>query len=231
MLREQTASGKKELLTIFGATLEEDGSILVDKDPAFVAQINPLGYDHTYQIRYTPPTAMGRKGGEAKFAAVQPEKIVLKPLVLDGTGAVPGTSVSVKEQVDKLRKALYGYIGKKHEPPVVQVVWGTNMVFLGRIEALKFEYTLFTAVGEPLRAKVALSFVGYTSPAQETKEMAASSPDLTHQVLVRAGDTLPLLCQRIYRNPAYHLAVARINGLTLVRQLEPGTRLRFPPLA
>lgn len=224
-------SGEKVALKIFGCTVQTDGSIVVDAKPAFEVQINPSGYDHNYQIRYAQPRALGRKGGEAKFDAVQPEKIMLKPLVLDGTGAVPGTAVAVKDQVEKLRKAIYGYVGNKHEPPVVQVVWGSSLMFRGRIESLKFEYTLFTPGGEPLRAKVSLSFVGYTTPAQEVKEMAASSPDLTHLVLVRAGDTLPLLCERIYRDPAYHLEVARINGLTLVRQLEPGMRLRFPPLA
>ena len=224
------SSGEKAVLTIFGCTVQEDGSIQVDEKPAFEAQINPSGYDHNYRVRYSQPKTLGSTGGEAKFDAYEQEKIALKPLVLDGTGAVPGKEVPVKDQIAALHKAIYGYIGKEHEPPVVHVVWGTSLMFLGRISSLKFEYTLFTPSGDPLRARVSLDFVGYTTSAQEVKEKAASSPDLTHLVVVKAGDTLPLLCERIYRNPAYHLEVARINGLTLLRQLEPGMRLRFPPL-
>jgi len=48
---------------------------------------------------------------------------------------------------------------------------------------------------------------------------------------VRDGDTLPLLCHRIYGDPGYYLDVARHNQLTDFRQLRPGAKLHFPPLA
>ena len=63
-----------------------------------------------------------------------------------------------------------------------------------------------------------------------TNTPATCTVDGVNLVVVKAGDTLPLLCERIYRDPAYHLEVARVNGLTLVRQLDPGMSLRFPPL-
>ena len=64
------------------------------------------------------------------------------------------------------------------------------------------------------------------------QELAAnrSSPDLSHLVEVRDGDTLPLLCDRIYGDAAYYVDVARFNGLDNFRQLTPGVRLHFPPL-
>jgi hypothetical protein len=224
-------AGKKALLKISGCTVSKSGTISVDRArPVFEALINPAGYDHNYTVRYTKNETLGQAGDEAKFNAVQSEKLNLKALVLDGTGAIPGTKMPVKQQVEALRNAVYTYVGTKHEPPIVQVVWG-SLLFYGRIESLKFDYTLFTPAGEPLRAKISLNFVEYTSAAEEVKEKKKSSPDLTHLVLVKAGDTLPLLCERIYRDPVYHTEVARINGLTLLRQLEPGMSLRFPPLA
>jgi hypothetical protein len=137
--------------------------------------------------------------------------------------------MSVKQQIEALRNTVYTYVGEKHEAPVVQVVWG-SLIFYGRAEGMKFDYTLFMPNGEPLRAKITLNFVEYTSAAEIAKESQPRSPDLTHLVTVRAGDTLPLLCEQIYRDPAYYLEVARINGLTAFRQLEPGLTLRFPPL-
>lgn len=52
------------------------------------------------------------------------------------------------------------------------------------------------------------------------------SQDMSHLVTVRAGDTLPLLCKRIYSDPAYYMEVARVNRLVNFRNV-----LRFPPLS
>lgn len=224
-------SGKKALLAISGCKVSPKGAISVDRSrPMFQALINPPGYDHNLTVSYADNKDIGKDGNEAKFNAIEPEQFILKPLILDGTGAVAGTTESVTIQVRKLRDAVYTYVGTSHQPPIVQVAWGT-LLFYGRIQSLKFDYTLFAASGAPLRAKVTLTFVEFTTPAEQVKKAGTSSPDLTHLVLVRAGDTLPLLCERIYRDPGYHLEVARINGLTLPRQLEPGMSLRFPPLA
>jgi nucleoid-associated protein YgaU len=57
------------------------------------------------------------------------------------------------------------------------------------------------------------------------------SADLTHVRLVKAGDTLPALCERIYGEPRMYAEVARANGLDNFRDLRPGMQLRFPPLA
>jgi hypothetical protein len=223
-------SGQKTLLTISGCNLSKDGVLSVDKSrPVFKALINPAGYEHGFAINYSKNKALGQAGTEAKYDITQAEKLTLKSLLLDGTGAVPGEVIAVRDQVDTLCKAVYNYVGTLHEAPIVQVVWGA-LLFYGRVESLKFDYTLFKPNGEPLRAKVSLNLVEYKSPPEIVKESKQSSPDLTHLIVVRAGDTLPLLCERIYRDPSYYLEVARINGLTAFRQLEPGTSLRFPPL-
>jgi hypothetical protein len=223
-------SGQKTLLKISGCSVAKNGSISVDSSrPVFEALINPAGYGHDFSIKYAKNQALGQAGNEAKFHASQPEKLSLKELVLDGTGVVAGTKKTVKEQVESLRNTVYTYVGTKHEAPIVQVVWG-SLIFYGRAEGLKFDYTLFKPNGEPLRAKISLHFVEYTSAAEIVKEEARSSPDLTHLVMVKAGDTLPLLCERIYRDSAYCAEVARINGLSSFRQLRPGISLRFPPL-
>jgi LysM repeat protein len=68
------------------------------------------------------------------------------------------------------------------------------------------------------------------SPQEEALRANRSSPDLSHKVMVKAGDTLPLLCYRIYRDSSWYRDVARINNLDDFRDLKPGTRLVFPPL-
>ena len=52
----------------------------------------------------------------------------------------------------------------------------------------------------------------------------------SHRVLVKEGDTLPLLCHEIYGDAWYGPQVARFNHLADFRRLVPGTQLHFPPL-
>ena len=95
---------------------------------------------------------------------------------------------------------------------------------------MSMDYTLFKPSGLPLRAKVKLSFTGFQSKDEKALRANRSSPDLDHVVEVKAGDTLPLLCYRIYKNSGYYTDVAKVNNLVNFRNLVPGTRLHFPPL-
>lgn len=229
-------SGEKALLTISPCTVN-GGKISVDSSKSpFKAMINPAGYEHTFKLSYSKNRVLGQPGTETKFDAAHPEKIVLKELILDATGAVIANPLAVvndpvpiKDQIDLLRNVIYTYSGSKHEAPIVQLKWG-ELLFYGRAESLKFDYTLFKPSGVPLRAKVTLAFVEYQSSEEISKEAAQESPDLTHLVEVRAGDTLPLLCYRIYQDSSYYPEVAKINNLTGFRDLKPGTKLQFPPL-
>lgn len=135
----------------------------------------------------------------------------------------------VYKQIEKLKALVYDYDGDKHQPNIVQLLWG-NLTFYGRLTSMSVEYTLFKPTGYPLRANVGLGFIEYTSVVQEQALANRQSPDLTHLVEVKAGDSLPLLCFRIYQNSAYYLEVAKSNGITNFRDIKPGTRLNFPPL-
>jgi len=229
-------SGAKALLTI-SACVVNNGKISVDSSQQkFEAMINPAGYEQTFKLSYSKNKVLGQPGTETKFDASHPEKFVLKELVLDATGAVSANPLSVvsdpvpvKDQIELLKDVVYRYWGTKHETPIVQVKWG-ELLFYGRVESLKFDYTLFKPSGVPLRAKVTLAFVEYQSKEEISKEAAQESPDLTHLLEVKAGDTLPLLCYRIYQDCSYYLDIAKINRLTDFRNLKPGTKLRFPPL-
>ena len=53
---------------------------------------------------------------------------------------------------------------------------------------------------------------------------------MTHVVEFKSGDSIPLLCYRIYGNGAYYKKVARFNNITNFRNITPGTKLRFPSL-
>jgi len=62
------------------------------------------------------------------------------------------------------------------------------------------------------------------------KEANNKSPDLTHLIEIKQGDTLPLICNRVYGDPSYYMEVARYNNLVNFRKLVPGTKLYLPPI-
>lgn len=225
------ASGKKGRLIISKCSVDSSGDIKVDKNNSFTFMLNPSEYDHSFAIGYNKKGAIGQSGSDAKFAGAQPEKLKFTTLI-DGTGVVSGTDANVsdvKTQIKDLKDIVYKYDGDKHEPSHVRVLWGSQ-IFFGRLESMAVDNTMFKPSGEPLRAKVQLSLTGFMSKEEEALRANRSSPDMSHLVEVNAGDTLPSLCHRIYKDNSYYLEVARINNITDFRDIKPGIKLLFPPL-
>ena len=197
----------------------------------FDALINPANYTHNYTINYKDGASMGDTAAASKFDKYGPETISFK-IVLDGTGVVPvsGTPQNVYQLITSLKDVVYTFNGTIHEPNYVQLVWG-SMLFNGRLTSFKVDYNLFKPNGLPLRANVDLDFKGFTSKDLSSKMANLSSPDMSHLVTVKAGDTLPNLCYQIYKNSNYCLEVAKVNNLSSFRNVKPGTKLLFPPIA
>jgi hypothetical protein len=228
-------SGQKSALKITRVTVQPSGKIDVSTDGAatFTAMLNPSDVSHDRVIAYNGQQSLGQLGSEMKFRAVGPDRISFA-LLFDATGVVaPATFADSQKDVGtwlkQLNRVVYDYEGAHHQPGHVRVLWGSLILF-GRMESMSTNYTLFKPNGDPLRAKVSLKFVGFISKKQASLVANRSSPDLSHLVEVREGDTLPLLCSRIYGDPSYYPDVARFNGLPGFRRLVPGQQLRFPPL-
>lgn len=223
----------KTRLTLTRYEIATDGSVSVDSSSTFTLMLNPSELSHEHSISYNTRKTLGQIGSDTKFSAINPDKIRFSA-VFDGTGAVAspspsGTAVAVKDQIDGLRAVVYDYVGEEHEPSRVRLLWG-SLIFFGRLESMTVQYTLFKPSGDPLRARVELGFVGSMSNNEEQLTANRSSPDLTHRVLVKEGDTLPLLCNAIYGDPSYYPEVARFNGLVEFRRLRAGDWLHFPRL-
>ncbi len=210
----------------------DDGKISVETDKTFEVMLNPSDYKHDRAVDYNEDRTPGQIGSDLKFSGIKPETIAFS-IDIDGTGAVPAASggppEDVKTQLESLNAIIYKYDGSKHEPNVVRTLWG-KLIFYGRLTEIDVNYTLFSLEGVPLRAKVKLFFSSFLSREEEALRANKSSPDLTHMVVFKDGDTLPLLCYKIYKDAAYIIDIARINGITNFRNINPGTRIIFPPL-
>ena len=224
-----SGSGEKDKLTIATCKVDDAGNITVE-DNSFKFMLNPSEYDHSFAIGYNKKEAIGQSGSDVKFSGIKPEKLKFS-VVIDGTGAL-GSEASkddVKTQLKNIKGIVYKYDGEKHETSHVRVLWGSQ-IFYGRLESMTVDSKLFKPSGEPLRSKVGLEFTGFMSKEEEALRANRSSPDMSHLIEVKAGDTLPLLCYQVYRDSSYYLEVARENNLTDFRDIKPGSKLHFPPL-
>jgi Contractile injection system tube protein len=211
------------------------------KDTAFSQQvgtkyevlINPAEYSHKLAIQYHNTNGQGANGNSPGFNKMGKETMSFT-IWFDGTGVIPGLpqtqgSSSVAAQIQTFKDLVFRYEGAIHSPNYLQITWGT-LLFRCRLVSLDLTYTMFQPTGEPIRAKCALSLASYTSQDELEKEAADQSPDMSHLVSVKAGDTLPLLCFQVYGTSVHYADVARVNGLSSFRHLTPGTQLLFPPL-
>ena len=198
----------------------------------FEVMINPETYSHNYSINYTDRKDMGGNTMSSDFNQMAKEKLGFK-ITFDSTGVVPlsvaNKNKDVKQMIKELKGIVYDYQGSIHQPYFVELLWGV-MIFKGRLESLAVEYKLFRSDGTPIRANVTLSFTGYMSEEVAAARANQSSPDMTHVITVREGDTLVELCWRIYGKSKYYMKVAEYNNLTNFRHLNPGSKISFPPL-
>lgn len=201
----------------------------------FTVWINPASYSRKTSIRYNDRQAQGSPGPSPEFNRIADEDISFE-LIFDATGVIPppgnkksysnGVADGIK-QFTTLTATLNGAI---HSPNYLILAWA-QLQFQCVLVSMSTNYTLFMPDGTPLRAKVAVTFKSYTSEAQLAKGAYKQSPDVTHLVTLQAGDTLPLLCHRIYGDSRYYAKVAAYNGLSNFRGVPPGTQLLFPPLS
>jgi len=164
--------------------------------------------------------------GEAKFDAVQLENSASRRgLRWHGRGGPP--QCVGKEQVESLAQGRSTATSAKSTSRPSCGGLGQPGVLRPHSQR-ETRIHLVQADGEPLRAKVALILSG--SPARRKRSRKKNvSPGPTHGA-GQAGDTLPLLCERIYRSPLYHHEW-RVSTACHAAPAGTGHSLRFPPLA
>ncbi len=212
----------------------------------FVAMYNPESYSLKHEIVYSKPGGkIGIYGKDIDYLRKHPSQLSIK-LVLDGTGVEDYGLVnlfgqqSVADRLAAFYQTTYQENQDIHEPNYLSIKWGKAewgdveksgvRSFDCRLRSVTVNYINFDRDGSPLRAELDLVFLSDTNIADVAKGANLLSPDLTHRVVVKQGDTLPFLSQQVYGSPAHYLMLATVNGLDNFRELSPGMELSFPPL-
>jgi hypothetical protein len=239
-LSDIIAGGKTGELTKLKIISFTDADQTKDK-LVFEAYYNPTSFTSTYAIGYDEKAAIGNDSYEMKYRDYSPVSFSLD-LLLDGTGSSLPTGIKdethggksgplkVDDRIEYFLQVAHTIDGNAHRPRYLLLIWGDTLVANVVLTGLVITKELFDANGKTLRAKLACSFKEY-SPVDKAKAKAKlSSPDMTHVRTVQQGDKLPLMCERIYGDARLYLQVARYNGLTNYRNLQPGQTIYFPPL-
>jgi hypothetical protein len=225
-------SGKLEkmLILAFETSEEAEDGGKTEAQDSFEALINPETYTLSYKVKTADEQGQGTSGAQSRFEYTMPEELTFE-FLFDNTGIIDGKAKKegVFDDVNHFRELLTKYQGSSHEPYHLKLIWG-NLIFKGRAIELDITYKLFNPDGQPIRAVARTKFKGSIEEKKRAAQENKSSPDLTHQRKVKAGDTLPLMCYRIYGDPSYYLDVAKLNDLENFRALLPGTDIHFPPI-
>jgi len=197
----------------------------------FTTLVNPEKYMVAYKPEYKEEQGQGSSGWQPKFAKIAPQELDLD-LLFDSSGVIDGNpdyTDGIIDKIEAFKKIVFEYDGDQHKPNYLKIKWGA-LLFKGSLVDLSIEYRLFAPDGTPLRANAKLKVKGTIDDDLRVARENNRSPDLTHYRKVTAGDTLPLMCHRIYGDSKYYLEVAKANKISDFRKLTPGQELFFPPL-
>ncbi|MBV8662371.1 MAG: hypothetical protein JO107_04650 [Hyphomicrobiales bacterium] len=200
---------------------------------SYEAQINPEKYSEALSVDFDVKQKVNPAGVTAKYKGQGPRNLSLD-FILDDTGVIENTpksrSRTVTARIQDFKDVAYDFDGAIHRPRYLRILWGA-LKFDCVLKKLDIDYTLFSPGGRPLRALLKAEFLHYASAQKTELQGRKQSSDLTHVRQVGAGDTLPLMCHRIYGDSTLYLQVAKFNDLTNFRDLPTSLTINFPPLA
>ena len=200
----------------------------------FLVQVNPDHYALDYATMYNQKGGSGSSESISGYNKRKPQRLTFK-FIFDSSGAVPNTtSGDIMADFGSFKNVVYTYIGDVHQPGFVQLRWGV-LIYNCRLTDMKVNFTLFKSDGTPLRATADCTFQGYIDEKKLAAKENRLSPDLTHIVTVVAGDTFPLLCNKVYKDSRHYFEIAKYMAANYnyqidFKKLKTGTKLYFPPL-
>jgi hypothetical protein len=203
------------------------------KTASWSGDYDPPDVDLNYQNAYTSNPSMGFQKAPS-FGGEKPAEFEFKLIFDFGLDVDRGikSPKPIKTQVADFQKVAFTLNGTSHQPNFLIVTCG-DFLFKGQATSLSVKYSTFYKVDDntiPTRAIVTLKVKESLTTAAQKSEAKVNSPDLTHSVIVREGDSLAAIAQKYYGDPLYYLELAEVNEITNFRVLPAGLRIVVPPL-
>lgn len=189
----------------------------------FEVLFNPEQYDLSKRVKYGSMDIAGLTTPVTQFASGEAETLSME-LFFDTSEQ----QTDVTEAMQVL-EALVTVDGEQHAPPKCRFVWG-SLTFKAVVERMDRTFTKFLPTGEPVRARVTITFREYKTPKEQRDANPLFSPDTTTVREVTGEETLWLIADQEYGDPAKWRVIAEANDLANPRDLQAGDRLVVPEL-
>ena len=215
-------------------------------DKGIDVQFNPAELTFTKTAQFSEVAIPGLDMPIIQFVRGETETLNLD-LFFDSTeNGTLDDATPVTEMTDRFYE-LIKIDRKTHAPPVCRFVWG-DQGFAGSkmkapfdsqnrqngfqcvVQSVTQTFTMFSANGRPLRAKLTVALKEYKTLKEQIDQIRFESADHTHSHVVQRGDTLARVAAACYGDPRQWRAIAEHNGLDDPLDLRPGTILEVPPL-
>jgi nucleoid-associated protein YgaU len=150
-----------------------------------------------------------------------------------------GSEVTKREDVRKYTRKIANLMEIDpvlHAPPICQFIWGTPIgtpkgwQFTGIIEKVSQRFTYFLDDGTPVRATLNVTFKEYKTVKDQLEHIGRESTDRTKRRIFKEGDSLWVLANTEYGDPALWRVIADQNEVENPRIVAPGTELELPAL-
>jgi LysM repeat protein len=239
-------------------TAFEDSDYTTEAD-SFTVLYNPTNFSFDVRTEWIHEEGANPDGKELQFRTVKSDSVNFE-FLFDATGASPTgndssgilglgggaeptggddvekSAASIIERDKHVDGAIKRFLdvthhmkSEPHSPHYVQINWGAYE-FRGVAENSSINYKLFDSSGLPIRATVTTNFVESISRREQSAAADRKSADLTHRRIVKSGETLPLIANKVYGDPKYYVELAKVNNITNFRTLEPGQEIILPPI-
>jgi hypothetical protein len=187
---------------------------------------NPQGYTVSKTNIWTYKPSQSKDLPDAEFGGGLPMCYKLS-LLLDTS--LEGPDKSVKDQANKLMKAMHG---GGSAPKFVEFTWGSVKLPKSAPLSLSIRYALFRPNGEPMRAFVELELAQAeaTSPAGQAQNPTTRGTAGLRAHSVRDGDSLASIAYDAYGDPTRWRLIAEANDIDDPLRLRRGSLLSIPRL-
>ncbi len=203
------------------------------KEGSWSGEYDPPEVDLNFQNAYLSNPSMGFQKAPS-FGGEKPADFEFQIIFDNSLDADRGikSPKPIKTQVADFQKIAFTINGTSHQPNFLIITCG-DFLFKGQATSLNVKYGSFWKVDDntiPTRALLTLKVKESLTTTAQKSEAKVNSPDLTHSVIVREGDSLASISQKYYGNPLYYIELAEVNQITNFRTLPAGLRIIVPPL-
>ncbi len=201
-----------------------------DPNKAVVCHFNPDTFKVGKTIEWNTKTNIGGDVSEISFKGGKAHDLGPIELLFDtsDTGKDVRKSYEVLRELTTIDPNKTNSQTNTGEPPLCRFEWGKFMSFTAVITELTETFTLFTAEGTPLRAKVSVKLLQVPEKVKSQNPTTVSEPRKIW--VVHEGQSLNWIAYQEYGDPAHWRHIAETNNLSDPKNLYPGQVLKLVPL-